>query len=119
MVSPTSDSLPLLLDNLFSRRHLPNFGRDGLLGWRLEMPGAHNYWTYSTLEGVFSIVERHGRGVDLFFGQSFVKHYRNPVAAAEELGNGEHPALPCAPDTGKSLRVPTGIHNWTFVRPSR
>ena len=75
-----------------------------------------NYWTYATSEGDFSIVERHSRGVDLYFGQTFVGHYRNPVAAAENVGSGNHPALACAPADGKSLGVPPAVHNWTFVR---
>jgi hypothetical protein len=35
------------------------------------------------------------------------------------VGNGEHPVLSCAPETGKSLRVPASVHNWTFVRSGR
>jgi hypothetical protein len=76
-----------------------------------------NYWTYPTPEGDFSIVERHSRGVDLFFGRCFLGHYRNPVSAAIQVANGEHPPLPCAPADGKSLCVPAAVHDWTFVRP--
>jgi hypothetical protein len=75
-----------------------------------------NYWTYATSAGDFSIVERHSRGVDLYFGQAFIGHYRNPVTAAEQAASGKHPALSCAPENGKSLGVPSGVHNWTFVR---
>jgi hypothetical protein len=75
-----------------------------------------NYWTYATPAGDFSIVERHSRGVDLYFGEAFLGHYPNPVTAAEEVGSGEHPILSCAPETGKSLRVPSSVHNWNFAR---
>ena len=75
-----------------------------------------NYWTYATSAGDFSIIERGSRGVDLYFGQSFLGHYRNAMTAAEEVGSGEHPMLPCAPETGKSLRVPASVHNWNFMR---
>jgi len=64
---------------------------------------------------VFSIVERSSRGVDLYFGQTHVGHYSNPLLAAEELAQGNHPALPCAPEDGKSLGVPSAVHNWQFV----
>jgi len=74
-----------------------------------------NYWTFATREGVFSIVERSSRGVDLYLGQNFVSHFRNPMAAAEELSNGNHPPLPCAPEDGKSLGVPAAVHDWMFV----
>ena len=75
-----------------------------------------NYWTYTTPEGVFSIVERSSRGVDLYFGQHRVGHYRSPVEAAERVGKGEHPPLPCTPENGKTLRVPLAVHEWAFVR---
>ena len=75
-----------------------------------------NYWTYATPAGDFSIVERHSRGVDLYFGEAFLGHYPNPVTAAEEVGSGEHPILSCDPETGKSLRVPSSVHNWNFAR---
>jgi hypothetical protein len=75
-----------------------------------------SYWTHATSAGDFSIVERHARGVDLYFGSSFVAHYRNPVMAADAAGCGNHPALTCAPENGKSLGVPPSVHNWTFVR---
>jgi hypothetical protein len=52
-----------------------------------------NYWTYATSAGDFSIVERHSRGVDLYFGRSFIAHYSNPVAAAEDAASGKHPAF--------------------------
>ena len=74
-----------------------------------------NYWMHATRKGVFSIVERSSRGVDLYFGQGLVGHYRNPVQAAEEVANGNHPALTCAPDDGKSLGVPPAVHDWTFI----
>jgi hypothetical protein len=75
-----------------------------------------NRWTYATTEGDFWIVERSGRGVDLYFGNSFIAHYRNPVEAAEDVGGGTHAALPCAPKNGKSLRVPSALHDWKFLR---
>jgi hypothetical protein len=75
-----------------------------------------NYWTYATREGVFSIVERSSRGVDLYFGQNLVGHFRSPVAAAEELAKGNHAALSCAPDDGQTLNVPPAVHDWMFVR---
>jgi hypothetical protein len=74
-----------------------------------------NYWTYATSAGVFSIVERSSRGVDLYFGQNHLGHYSNPLLAAEELAKGNHPALPCAPEDGQSLGVPPAVHNWLFV----
>jgi hypothetical protein len=74
-----------------------------------------NYWTYATTAGVFSIVERSSRGVDLFFGQNHIGHYSNPLLAAEELAKGNHPALACAPEDGKSLCVPSAVHDWQFV----
>ena len=75
-----------------------------------------NYWTYATSAGVFSIVERTSRGVDLYFGENLVGHYRSPVQAAEAVGMGNHPELTCAPENGKSLGVPLAAHEWTFVR---
>jgi hypothetical protein len=75
-----------------------------------------NYWKYETPKGSFSIVERSSRGVDAYFGQNLVAHYRSPVEAAEQIGNGNHPELPCAPDNGKSLGVPAAVHEWTFLR---
>lgn len=75
-----------------------------------------NYWTYATSSGDFSIIERNSRGVDLYFGESFLGHYRNPVTAAQEVGSGEHPILSCAPETGKSLCVSSGVHKWKFVQ---
>ena len=74
-----------------------------------------NYWTYATPAGVFSIVERSSRGVDLFFDQNYVGHYGNPLLAAEELAKGNHPTLSCAPEDGKSLGVPSAVHDWMFV----
>jgi hypothetical protein len=92
--------------------------KDGLLSYRraqhLEI--CLNYWTFATSHGAFSIVERASRGVDLFFDQHRVGHYRNPVEAAEQVGKGNHPALPCAPEDGKTLGVPLAVHEWTFVR---
>lgn len=78
-----------------------------------------NYWTYATREGAFSIVERSSRGVDVYFGQSLVGHFRSPVEAAEAVGNGNHQALSCVPDNGKSLGVPTAVHDWTFVHANK
>ena len=75
-----------------------------------------NYWTYTTPEGEFFIVERWSRGVDLFFGQDRLGHYRSPVEAAERVGKGDHPPLRCAPEDGKTLGVPLAVHEWTFVR---
>lgn len=75
-----------------------------------------SYWTFPTSQGTFSIVERTSRGVDLFFGQHRVGYYRSAVEAAEEVGKGNHPALPCAPEDGKSLGVPNAVHDWTYVR---
>jgi hypothetical protein len=75
-----------------------------------------NYWTYTTSKGAFSIVERSSRGVDVYFGQDFVAHYRSPVDAAEQIAGGTHPPLPCAPENGQSLGVPAAVHEWTFMR---
>ena len=75
-----------------------------------------NYWKFETIKGVFSIVERSSRGVDAYFGQKLVAHFRSPVQAAEELSSGNHPQLACAPDDGKTLGVPPAVHEWTFVR---
>jgi hypothetical protein len=78
-----------------------------------------NYWTYTSSEGVFSIIERSSRGVDVYFGHNPAGHYRSPVEAAEEIAKGNHPPLACAPHDGKSLGVPSAVHNWQFVRASR
>jgi hypothetical protein len=75
-----------------------------------------NYWTYSSSQGPFSIVERSSRGVDVYFGQSLIAHYRSPVDAAEQIAQGNHPPLACAPDDGVSLGVPAAVHQWEFVR---
>jgi hypothetical protein len=75
-----------------------------------------NYWTYQTNAGVFSIIERTSRGVDLYFEQIHLGHYRSPVDAAEQAGRGDHPPLECAPDDGKSLKLPTAVHEWKFMR---
>jgi hypothetical protein len=73
-----------------------------------------NYWTFPTTQGVFSIAERSSRGVDVYFGQQRVGYYRSPVEAAEEIANGKHSPLPCAPEDGNSLGVPSAVHEWTF-----
>jgi hypothetical protein len=83
---------------------------------RLIAKSLMNYWTYVTSAGDFSIVERSSRGVDLYFGEAFLGHYRNPVSAAEEVGSGSHPIISCAPENGKSLRVPSNLHDWKFAR---
>ena len=75
-----------------------------------------NYWTYQTTAGVFSIVERTSRGVDLYFGDMHVGHYNSPVEAAEQVARGDHPPLACAPDDGKTLGLPVAVHEWKFVR---
>ncbi len=75
-----------------------------------------NKWTFETTCGHFAIVERASRGVDLYFVDQHLGHYRTPVEAAEAAGNGTHPELRCAPEDGKSLGVPPGVHNWTFSR---
>lgn len=75
-----------------------------------------NYWTFPTKAGVFSIVERSSRGVDLYFGPGRIGHYRSPVEAAEIAGSGSHPPLPCAPEDGKTLGVPLAVHHWAFAR---
>jgi hypothetical protein len=80
------------------------------------LENALSYWTFATPQGEFSIVERTSRGVDLFFGQKHVGFYRSAVEAAERLGAGDHPALPCAPDTGETLKVPHAVHAWKFNR---
>lgn len=74
-----------------------------------------NYWTCTTAGGVFSIVERSSRGVDVYFGQNQVGHYRSPVEAAEDIAKGNHPPLACAPDDGKSPGVPPAVRDWTFI----
>jgi hypothetical protein len=73
-----------------------------------------SYWTHRTGKGLFSIVER-PRGVDAYFGQSLIGHYRSPVQAAEAVGKGEHAGLACAPEDGRSLCVPN-VQDWIFVR---
>ncbi|MGZ5927447.1 MAG: hypothetical protein ACXWLJ_12285 [Rhizomicrobium sp.] len=83
---------------------------------RLIAKSFMNYWTYATSVGDFAIVERNSRGVDLYFGESFLGHYRNPMAAAEDVGSGSHPTISCAPENGKSLRVPSNLHDWKFLR---
>ena len=55
-------------------------------------------------------------GCGSIFWTIFPRSLSNAVTAAEELGSGEHPMLPCAPETGKSLRVPSSVHNWKFTR---
>lgn len=75
-----------------------------------------SYWTFRTAKGVFSVVERSSRGVDVYFGETVLGHYRSPVEAAEQVAQGKHHALPCAPDDGKTLEVPSAIHEWEFVR---
>lgn len=75
-----------------------------------------NYWKFDTSKGSFSIVERSSRGVDVYFDQNLLSHYRNPVQAAEKIGSGDHPELACAPDNGKSLGVPSAVHEWKFIR---
>ncbi len=72
------------------------------------------YWTHATDKGVFSIVERSSKGVDAYFGKAQIGHYRSPSEAAEALGRGDHSALACTPEDGKSLGVPE-VHAWTFV----
>lgn len=76
-----------------------------------------NYWTYPTPKGSFFIVERSSRRVEVYFGKSHLGHHRSPVEAAERLGSGDHPALKCSPETGKTLGVPLGVHNWEYIRP--
>lgn len=83
---------------------------------RLIVNAFMNYWTYATSAGGFSIVERSSRGVDLYFGEAFLGHYRNPMTAAEEVGSGNHPIISCAPENGKSLRVPSNLQAWKFAR---
>ena len=83
---------------------------------RLIANALMNYWTYATSAGDFSIVERNSRGVDLYFGEAFLGHYRNPMTAAEEVGSGSHPIISCAPENGKSLRVPSSLQDWKFRR---
>ena len=78
-----------------------------------------NYWTYQTTAGVFSIIERTSRGVDLYFGETHIGYYSSPVEAAEQVGRGEHPPLGCAPDNGKSLGLPIAVHEWKFIRNPR
>lgn len=75
-----------------------------------------SYWTCATDKGIFSIVERASRGVDACFGQTMIGHFRSPVQAAEAVGKGNHSGLPCAPRDGQSLGVPSGVHQWMFVR---
>ena len=74
------------------------------------------YWTYQTSSGLFTIVERKSRGVDLYFGQTHLGHHPSPVEAAELAAKGEHPPLPCAPEDGRSLGLPEAVHNWRFSR---
>ena len=74
-----------------------------------------SYWTHVTNKGIFSIVERPSKGVDVYFGQTLIGHYLSPLKAAEAVGSGDHAGLPCAPDDGRSLSVPN-VHAWTFVK---
>jgi hypothetical protein len=79
-------------------------------------PGAvMAYWRYDTSKGAFIIAERSTKGVDLYFGESVIGHYSTPRDAAIAAGNGDHFALPCAPDDGKSLGVPPAASAWKFV----
>jgi hypothetical protein len=91
-------------------------GARGVLLRGVRRRGPLGYWTYGTDKGVLTIVERTSRGVDVYFGQLLITRYRSPVDAAEQLAKGNHPALPCAPDDGKSLGVPSAVHHWTFTR---
>jgi hypothetical protein len=72
-------------------------------------------WLFKSNKGTFSIVERSAKGVDLFFDHTVVGQYVNPKDAAEHAGTGSHYPLPCAPDDGKSLGVPTDVSRWDFV----
>ena len=74
-----------------------------------------SYWMHVTNKGTFSIVELPSKGVDAYFGQALIGHYRSPVQAAEAVGNGDHAGLPCAPEDGRSLGVPN-VCAWTFVK---
>jgi hypothetical protein len=73
------------------------------------------FWRYDTSEGVFTIVERSTKGADLYFGPNVVGRYLTPRDAAVAAGNGDHAALPCAPEDGKSLGVSAVASEWTFV----
>ena len=75
-----------------------------------------SYWTFTTSHGEFSIVERNSRGVDLYVGLHHVGYYRSAVEAAVQLGKGDHPPLPCAPESGTTLGVPHAVHEWKFIR---
>jgi hypothetical protein len=74
-----------------------------------------SHWTFLTPKGLFAIAERTSKGVDVFFDNDYLGHYTSPVEAAEAVASGDHPALLCAPDDGKSLGVPPAVHEWTFV----
>ena len=74
-----------------------------------------SHWTFLSQKGIFSIAERTSKGVDVFFDNHRIGHFASPVEAAEAVASGNHPALPCAPDDGKSLGVPPAVHDWTFV----
>jgi hypothetical protein len=73
-------------------------------------------WSFQTSSGIFSIVERGRRGVDLYFGGAHLGYHRSPVEAAELAAKGEHPPLSCAPENGKSLGLPMAVHEWRFTR---
>jgi hypothetical protein len=72
------------------------------------------FWLHETSEGIFTIVERSTRGVDLYFGKQIVGQFRSPREAAEQTGDGGHLPLPCAPDNGLSLGVPMAVSEWKF-----
>lgn len=74
-----------------------------------------SHWTFLTPKGLFVIAERTSKGVDLFFDNDYLGRYTSPVEAAEAAASGNHPALLCAPDDGKSLGVPPAVHDWAFV----
>jgi len=73
------------------------------------------HWTFLTPKGIFVVAECASKGVDVFFDRDYVGHYKSPVEAAQAVASGNHPALLCAPEDGKSLGVPPAVHDWTFA----
>ena len=73
------------------------------------------HWTFLTPKGIFVVAECASKGVDVFFDRDYIGHYKSPVEAAQAVASGNHPALLCAPEDGKSLGVPPAVHDWTFA----
>lgn len=75
-----------------------------------------SYWSFRTRAGNFAIVELARGGVDLYFNDLNLGHYRSAMMAADDAGGGHHPTLSCYPDDGESLGVSRDISEWVYVR---